>query len=166
MSRALIGLCVLLAVGCDDGSMPEDAGPPASDAGPMTMSDAGPGERMCTPSPLPPITTPMCSVMTRTCTESCTDAECLDTCFRADPNPQCLTCTQIALISCLNRNGDCDNLWGCFRECATMNCGGAPDVDACITANCLEEDNAYFACTEAVPPATCATRYEDCLQEM
>ncbi len=160
-------LVFLFVAGCDDGDPPmSDAGPGAVDAGPPP-TDAGPPAPMCPEHPLPPLGPPRCAAATRTCIDACApgDDACFEGCLAADANPECVTCTQLALVSCLNRNG-CEALWNCYRDCIVVNCSTAPDTSACALAMCATEDDAYFTCTDMVPPATCATRYLDCFPEM
>jgi hypothetical protein len=169
----LVGVCLVLAHGCgdDDRGTPRDGGSadasapadasstdaPSADAGP---ADGGP---MCTENLVTLVEGRPCSTELRDCTMACTDESCLDDCFETLADPACTNCMNRALIACVNRNG-CQELWNCSAECIQEHCTGTPDLDACIAASCMAEDDAYYDCVP-MTLSTCGTRYVDCLPE-
>ncbi len=116
----------------------------------------------CPTNTVSTITTQYCSDDTQACVEGCSDGTCILSCLESDASPDCMTCANINIIACINRNG-CQEEWNCFNACVEDNCPEG-SASTCVDTYCSTENDAYNDCSDTVPDsAGCGTEWTPCV---
>jgi len=119
----------------------------------------------CDPDIVMYATGAFCSATTQTCVSGCSDNTCLFDCLDRDANPDCSSCVNNNIISCINTAG-CQSDWNAYACCVENNCGVDPTptcVDGVVMGVCSGNIDTWNACGMTADLTTvCPDLIADC----